>query len=63
MGLPQARRNLAAARRAGQTGPTLIWFTFFGSIVVFLLFFFGFVILSVTMAGSVFEPVYSGGTE
>jgi hypothetical protein len=61
MGLQQARRSLAAARRAGQTGPILIWLTLFGRTVVFVLVFLGFVVLAVAVASSVFEPVAAAG--
>ena len=59
MGLPQARRSLAAASRAGQAGPILIRFALLATIVFLILL--GFVFFVVGVAGSVFEPVAAAG--
>ena len=61
MGPPQARRSLAAASRAGQAGPMLIWLTLFASTVIAILVFLSFVFLAVVVAGSVFEPIAAPG--
>ena len=57
MGSPQARRSLAAASRAAQAGPILIWLTLFAITVIADLVFLGFVFLAVTVAGSIFWPI------
>ncbi len=61
MGPPQARRSLAAASRAGQAGPILIWLTLFASTVVVILIFLVLVFFDLVVSGSVFEPVAAAG--
>ena len=61
MGPQQARRSLAAASRAGQTGSILFWITLFTSIVIAVLVFFSLIFLSIAFTGSVFKPVASAG--
>ena len=55
MGPQQARRSLAAASRAGQTGSILIWLTLFAS--TFIVVFFSFIFFGTAFTGPVFEPV------
>ncbi len=57
MGPQQARRSLAAARRAGQAGRMLIWLTLLASTVVVILVFSGLLLFTVAACGPVFEPV------
>ena len=59
----QARRSLAAASRAGQTGRTLIWVAFLASIVFVVLVFLGSDFLALAVAGSVFEPISAPGND
>ena len=61
MGPQQARRSLAAASRAGQTGPMLIWLTLLASIVVAVHIFWGLLLFTVAACGPVFEPVAGAG--
>ena len=57
MGLPRARRSLAAARRAGQTGRRLIGLTLLASTIVLILIFWGLLLFTVAACGPVFEPI------
>jgi len=61
MGPSQARRSLAAASRAGQAGPMLIWLTLFVSTVIVILVFLDLFFFGVAGSGSVFEPVAAAG--
>ena len=61
MGLPKARRSLAAARRAGQAGRRLIWLTLLASTVVLILIFWGLLLFTVAACGPVFEPIAGAG--
>ena len=54
MGPHQARRSLAAASRAGQAGPILIWLTLLATMVIVTFVFLSFVLIAVVVAGSVF---------
>ena len=61
MGHTEARRSVAAASRAGQAGPILIWLALFSITVMVVLVFMGVIIFSIAVSGFVFEPIAATG--
>jgi len=57
MGPYKARRSLAAASRAGQTGSILIRLALFIGTVIVILFFMSLIVITFAGSGSVFEPI------